>query len=84
MNPFILGKALFGAASTVAVASVSLNRQRRLTLLEENRRMLLTYFRPLQISEKAEDASVFVNFRKKDFIEIQRVLKELEALDHGI
>lgn len=84
MNPFTLIPAVFGTASKVAMVSLSLGREKRLSLLEEHRRMLLTYFRPLQISERAEDASVFVNFRKKDFIEIQRVLKELEALDHGI
>lgn len=65
MSLFSLIPTLFGTASKVALTSMAIHREKRLSLFEENRRMLLTYFRPTSVEDTAAyTTSQHINLQK--------------------
>ena len=86
---------LIGAASKAGVVAITVSRERRLQQLEEQRRFLVTFFKPavetndLSALESSLFAQVakerggitYVAFLEDDWIQVKHAIKKLEELD---
>ena len=88
MSLFSFLPSLIGAASKAGVVAITVSRERRLQQLEEQRRFLVTFFKPAvetgnfsALGTLPRGGITYVAFLEDDWVQVKHAIKKLEELD---